>query len=200
MGGCCPIVELRRYTLRPGQRDTLIDLFERELIESQEAAGMQVLGQFRDADDPDAFVWLRGFSTMESRREALARFYYGPVWGKHRDAANATMVDSDDVRLLRPVSGEGGFAVSPRPPVGATALPTSMFTATIWPVDRPDLGPYNAGAPVVARFRTEHAENTFPALPVRSGEDVFVWFSRFETPNRDAATMRLLPTARSALR
>ena len=53
------IIELRQYTLRPGQRDTLIELFEREFIESQDTCGMTVLGQFRDLDDPDRFVWLR---------------------------------------------------------------------------------------------------------------------------------------------
>lgn len=53
-----PVVELRRYTLHPGRRDVLIDLFDRELVESQEAVGMAVLGQFRDLDDPDRFVWL----------------------------------------------------------------------------------------------------------------------------------------------
>jgi len=26
---------------------------------------------------------------------------------------------------------------------------------------------------------SEHSENTFPALPVREGENVFVWFARF---------------------
>ena len=36
---CSPIVELRQYTLHPGQRDTLIDLFDREFVESQEAPG-----------------------------------------------------------------------------------------------------------------------------------------------------------------
>jgi len=37
---CYPVVELRQYTLRPGQRDVLIDLFDRNLVESQETAGM----------------------------------------------------------------------------------------------------------------------------------------------------------------
>jgi len=36
-----------------------------------------------------------------------------------------------------------------------------------------------SGAPVLAYFVTEHSENTFPALPVREGENVFVWFARF---------------------
>jgi len=74
------VVELRQYTLRPGQREVLIKLFERELIEPQEAVGMQILGQFWDLDRPDRFVWLRGFSDMEARRQGLAAFYGGPVW------------------------------------------------------------------------------------------------------------------------
>ncbi len=51
-----PIVELRMYTLHPGRRDELIALFDREFVETQEAVGMQVIGQFYDLDDPDRFV------------------------------------------------------------------------------------------------------------------------------------------------
>src|SRR6478672_4727400 len=100
--GCCPVLELRQYTLKPGQRDTLIDLFERHFVESQEAAGMTLVGQFRDRRRPDRFVWLRGFPDMEHRHQALEAFYGGPVWSAHRSAANGTMVDSSDVLLLRP--------------------------------------------------------------------------------------------------
>jgi hypothetical protein len=45
---CCPVVEFRQYTLKPGQRDVLIDIFDRYFIEGQESAGMTILGQFRD--------------------------------------------------------------------------------------------------------------------------------------------------------
>ena len=41
------IVELRRYTLKPGARETLVELFDRESSESQEALGMSILGTFR---------------------------------------------------------------------------------------------------------------------------------------------------------
>jgi hypothetical protein len=37
----CAVVELRRYRLRPGRRDDLVALFERELVETQEAVGMR---------------------------------------------------------------------------------------------------------------------------------------------------------------
>ncbi|MET9515630.1 NIPSNAP family protein [Streptomyces sp. NPDC002994] len=191
----CPVVELRQYTLYPGQRDVLIDLFDREFVESQEAVGMTVLGQFRDLDDPDRFVWLRGFDDMPRRAEALESFYGGPVWQAHRDKANATMADSDDVLLLRPASPRGGFPE----PVGArqvpgepAALPPSLVLATIWyghgPFDaafvefferrvRPVLA--ETGGEPLAYLRSEHAPNTFPALPVRMNEEVFVWFARF---------------------
>ncbi len=45
---CCPVVELRQYTLHPGKRDVLIDLFDREFLETQEEVGMRIIGQFRD--------------------------------------------------------------------------------------------------------------------------------------------------------
>ena len=87
-----PIVELRRYTLHPGRREDLIKLFDREFVESQEAVGIQVIGQFYDLDDPDQFVWLRGFNDMPAREHSLHAFYNGPIWKMHRDAANETMI------------------------------------------------------------------------------------------------------------
>ena len=39
-----------------------------------------------------------------------------------------------------------------------------------------------AGATPLACLQTEHAENTFPALPVRTGENVFAWLARFPGP------------------
>ena len=97
-----PVVELRQYTLKPGARDTLVEIFEAEFVESQEELGTDIGGIFHDRDDPDRFVWMRGFASMEARKAALDAFYYGPVWKEHAAAANATMIDSDDVLLLRP--------------------------------------------------------------------------------------------------
>jgi NIPSNAP len=129
-----PVIELRQYTLRPGQRDVLIDLFDRELVEPQEAEGMAVVGQFRDLDDPDRFVWIRGFGDMASRARALAAFYGGPAWKAHRAEANATMIDSDNVLLLRPVSAQSGFPApaAARFPVGATVAGPSRILVTLY--------------------------------------------------------------------
>src|SRR2546422_1577097 len=103
MGGTAEdsVFELRQYTLYGGRRDTLISLFEKNFIESQDVVGAHVIGTFRDLDDPDRFVWIRGFRDMPTRQHALEAFYGGPVWMAHKKEANATMVDSDNVLLLR---------------------------------------------------------------------------------------------------
>ena len=176
------IVELRQYTLKPGQRDTLIELFESKFVDSQEATGMRLLGQFRDARDPNRFVWMRGFRDMRSRASALQAFYGGPVWKANSAAANATMVDTDNVLLLRPI-GDSESLLARRM--------TSLMVATIYLLNAPVTDEFErffdqrvkptmvaTGAPPVASFRTEYAENNFPKLPVRS-ENAFVWFASF---------------------
>jgi hypothetical protein len=76
----------------------LVEVFARELVEPQRRAGLQILGWFDDVDEPDHFVWLRGYPmrSAEQRAASLTTFYGGPVWRAHRGAANATMIDSDD--------------------------------------------------------------------------------------------------------
>jgi hypothetical protein len=204
-----PVLELRQYTLHPGRREELIALFDREFVETQEACGMAVVGQFRDLDRPDHFVWLRGFPDMVARARGLAGFYGGPVWKAHSGAANATMIDSDDVLLLRPVEPSHGLPApeAPRAPVGSAHTPKSALLAVV----RLD-GPSTVDGGVA--FETEPAENTFPALPVRTDAHATVGFRLF--PGVDALdaflgahpdvtagaaqVLRLTPTARSLLR
>jgi hypothetical protein len=190
---CCPVLELRQYTLKEGGRDTLIDLFEKEFIESQETLGMRVIGTFRDLEKPDRFVWLRGFQNMNARAIQLQQFYGGPVWKAHREAANATMIDSDNVLLLRPAI-EAGFSL-PRTRLAYRAVPKDppgMVFATIYHLEKGTEAKFTeffraAIAPILAKipipilgeFVTEHHRNTFPGLSVREDANVFVWFSRF---------------------
>jgi NIPSNAP protein len=195
---CCPIVELRQYTLHPGKRDVLIELFDREFVEPQEMLGIKIIGQFRDLDRPNRFVWLRGFSDMESRKQALGDFYGGAVWKAHREAANETMIDSDNVLLLRAVSPATGFSAraglaSRR--AQSEKVSKRLILATIYYFDAPVTDDFvdffentikpeasAAGGALLAYFVSDHSENTFPALPVRGDENVFVWFARFSDP------------------
>jgi hypothetical protein len=192
------VVELRQYTLRPGRRDDLIELFDREFVEQQDAVGAQVLGQFRDLDDEDRFVWLRGFADMPARARALTAFYGGPVWAAHRDEANVTMIDSDDVLLLRTVDG---FDLTGHTRAGDTTLVTvtlchlpeggedaflDFFESSV----RPLL--VEADAPPLAVLRTLHEKNNFPPLPIREDTNVVAWVASFPGPEALAEHVRLL--------
>jgi len=191
MTSCCNIVELRQYLLHPGQRDTLIELFDREFVETQEAVGMTLLGQFRDVDRPDVFTWLRGFPDMDARAKSLGAFYDGPVWAKFRNDANATMVSSDDVRLLRPARVDSAWQLRDRPQSGVRH---GLVLGTIYPLSPSGAAGFTdffdetvaprfaaAGARPFAIYETEPSPNTWPRLPVREGEAerCFVWFARF---------------------
>ena len=191
-----PIVELRQYTLHPHRRDDLIDMFDAHFVESQEAVGMTIIGQFRNLDDPNKFVWVRGFPSMDERARGLAEFYGGPAWKSRRTAANETIIDNDNVLLLRPVHPETGFALidEPRAATSARGPGRGLVIATVYHIDPTDAKERDfieffeqtmrpllvaAGAPVIASFVPERSANNFPGLPVREGEHVFVWFSRF---------------------
>jgi hypothetical protein len=223
------VVELRQYTLKPGRRDVLIELFEREFIESQEAVGMEILGTFRDADNPNRFVWLRGFPDMERRAKSLADFYGGRVWKAHREAANATMLDSDNVLLLRPAWSGSGFKRDSARSAGVSATPENGIIATIYYLheaasanfvqmfrnEMPSLLRTRCRGCFLAAYVTEHSPNTFPALPVREDANVFVWCASVADVNavpviqlpsaleaalvRTPEILRLLPTQRSRL-
>jgi hypothetical protein len=213
-------VELRQYTLKPGRREDLIEVFDRHMIEPQEALGMTVIGQFRDRQRPDRFVWLRGFQDMESRRRALETLYGGPVWEKHGPAANDTMLEWDDVLLLRPARAETAFALErggpdPREVVaGIHALPRRVAGEHVERFEG-EVAPRleERGVRIEGLFVTETARNTFPRLPVREGENVLVWFGTDEEArppgwledvdlsldDRPPSILYLEPTPRSTL-
>ncbi|MBO9559757.1 MAG: NIPSNAP family protein [Caulobacter sp.] len=204
------VVELRQYRMKPGRRDDLIELFERAFVESQEAYGMSLLGQFRDFDAPGHFVWMRGFDSMETRRAALEGFYGGPVWQAHREAANATLADNDDVLLLTPPVAAARLDLPPRRPAGADLGPAGLIGVTIQALDGPPEPGLSerfeaqvrpaleaAGASVLGWMVTEAAENTFPRLPVRENEPVLIWIGRFA--DADAYAQHLVRAERAGL-
>jgi hypothetical protein len=119
------------------------------------------------------------------------------VWRAHRDAANATMIDVDNVLLLRP---RGEFTVD-------TALrDTPVTTRVLATISPSPLARF--GGTLLGEFETDPSPNNFPALPVRTGEHVFVSLMSFPGEPEMAEWisaapgehLRLAPTPRSALR
>jgi hypothetical protein len=194
----CAIVDLRQYTLFPHTRDRFIELFDAQFVETQEAEGIRVIGQFRDLGDPNRFVWMRGYADMPSRRRGLEAFYlHGAAWKEHAAAARAAMIDTDDVLMLRPVDAAGAFELPPpaQRPALASPLPTSLVIVTIHHVAREQAAAFTrfyreqalpellaAGGRLRALLETDPSPNNFPRLPVREGENVLVSVMAFDDP------------------
>jgi hypothetical protein len=185
-----PIIELRQYKLVAGAQDEFVKLFDSKFVESQEADGMRLIGQFTDHDRRDRFTWIRAFPDMDSRAKSLQAFYFGPVWAANKSTANPMLDDNDNVLLLRAAAPDSGFGSSaPRPSTG-TGAPHRMIFAVIeylWkgPDDgfsdfflndvRPLLAA--AGLSVLGAYVPEEAPNNFPRLPVRPDRKLLVWFT-----------------------
>ncbi|MGO1073498.1 NIPSNAP family protein [Lysobacter sp. CA199] len=211
------VIELRQYRMNPGRREDLIELFEREFIESQEALGMHVIGHFRDLDDGDRYTWMRGFPDHAVRAASLDAFYSGPTWKRHREAANATLLDNDDVLMLKPARPDSGFAraAREREPVGSRARADEVMIAGLCALNAPahdgflarferDFAPLlsEGGARLQAVYVTDATPNGYPRLPVREGEQVLAWFASYpdEATQRDhAARLDADPRWRAAL-
>lgn len=212
------VIELRNYLLKPGVREHFIDYFEEHFIDTQEAVGMRVLGQFRVPGEPDRFVWLRGFRDMQTRLEGLQHFYGGPVWGKYGPAANDMMLEWHNVRLLRPLSDIADLTQ------GMTSETTAADTGIIkldfyeaMPGQRDNLidrflsniapAYHEASIQLRGAFVAETAENAFTRLPVIQNENELVVITAYESEaacreRHDVVAQSLLlnPTLRSPLR
>src|SRR5262249_3610318 len=120
---------------------------------------------------------------------------------------NPTMVDSDNVLLLKPVSPATAFPADrrPRAPVGATAPGDGLVVGRIVYLRPSTPGKFQdffdeklkpqllaAGDSIVAELVSEHSTNNFPRLPVREKDDVFVWFSVFKDAAAFEQQRRLL--------
>jgi hypothetical protein len=221
---CCTVLELRQYALHPGRREAFIELFDSTFADPLDATGMTVIGQFRDLDRPDQFVWMRGFQDMPSRAKELAAFYNSDLWHAHRNEANASIDGSDNVLLLEPASPKFRLEnIPPRPAAtGATARVgflvitlyyttsdnPSAFAASFDHSLRPRAEA--AGARTLGEYVTSTQKNNFPRLPVRVGEHIFVWVNEFSDADAYAAyqvkltadkkwTQTLWPRARAQL-
>lgn len=222
------LFELRSYETHPGQRDALIGMFEQTFLDAYEAGRARILATFRDADRPERWVWIRAFRDAPARGEALANFYGSDAWKTGARACNATIAKSGGALLLRAVSGSAvaetttskGTALIVADIHVLKARSEDPFAALFESEARPALEAL--GAAPFATLTTDRQENTYPRQRIRKAT-VFVTLMRFaslrahetflrkrdaspawqELVRRHAApleTLRLQPTARSALR
>jgi hypothetical protein len=198
------VVELRRYTIKKGEREHFATYFDTLFPEAFEQLGALAIGQFLERKQSDHFLWLRAFHDMDERAKANSLFYYGPVWKEHKAAINNIIDDSDNVLLLRPFDVNRPIKVMPAvDPVTEPDGARGVVVALIFPVKpdavdqfardaEPTFTKYRgAGIEEVGLLCTLDAKNNFPQLPVRSDGPFLVWLGLLK--NDTMLTKTFLP-------
>ena len=99
------IVEVRSYRIKPGKRDEFIKLFETRAVPAQREYGMKIIGPFLDVENPNKFVFLRSFPSLEERDRMKDAFYGGELWKNELEGIAMPLLDSYDVILCETSPG-----------------------------------------------------------------------------------------------
>jgi len=99
------IVEVRSYRIKPGKRDEFIKMFETRAVPAQREYGIKIVGPLLDVENPNKFVFLRSFPSLEDRDRMKEAFYGGEVWKSELEAIAMPLLDSYDVILCEASPG-----------------------------------------------------------------------------------------------
>jgi heme-degrading monooxygenase HmoA len=99
------IVEVRSYRIKPGRREEFIQFFETRSVPALRSHGMRVVGPFLDLENPNKFVWLRVFPSLEDRERMRTAFYEGELWKNELESIAMSMLESYDVILCETSPG-----------------------------------------------------------------------------------------------
>jgi len=99
------IVEVRSYRIKPGKRDEFIRLFETRAVAAMRSYGMNVTGPFLDVENPNKFVFMRSFPSLEERDRMKEAFYGGELWKNELERLAMPLLDSYDVILCEASPG-----------------------------------------------------------------------------------------------
>jgi hypothetical protein len=182
------VIELRRYTIKDGEREHFARYFESFFPEALQQIGAIAFGQFFERNDHSRFTWIRGFHNLDARAALNAALYDGPLWKEHASTMNGLMLDSDNVLLLRPLSQERGISILPAvDPVTEANGAKGVVVAQIFAIkaNGVEVFPQQAEA-AFAGYRaagvreagvliTLDVPNNFPRHPIRTDGPYLVW-------------------------
>ncbi|UWR48824.1 putative quinol monooxygenase [Phaeobacter inhibens] len=106
------IIEIRRYRLQPGKRETFIQFFEQVNRPALRDAGMLVFGPMRDLEDPDVVHWMRAFATLSDRERIKDGFYDGSVWLKEVEPRVMPLIAHFEASVVETTEGFETFSGS----------------------------------------------------------------------------------------
>jgi hypothetical protein len=105
LGRLAMIVEVRSYRIKPGHREEFVRFFETRAVPALRSYGMTVLGPLLDLENPNKFVWLRSFPSLEDREQMRGAFYGSELWKNELEEIAMPMLESYDVILCETSTG-----------------------------------------------------------------------------------------------
>ena len=99
------IVEVRSYRIKPGHREEFVEFFETRAVPALRSHGMTILGPLLDLENPNKFVWLRSFPSLEEREQMRDAFYGSELWRDELEAIAMPLLESYDVILCETSPG-----------------------------------------------------------------------------------------------
>jgi hypothetical protein len=188
------VLELRNYLLKPNMADEFNSYFNKHFVKPMTELSGYTLGQFQIKGVNDKFVWLRGFTDMSTRVKFLNDFYINSLsWKEFGSGANAMMINSDNVYLLRPLT-KGKNAAEQSETINGNFLQTDKGITVIdfyicnSTLDKtidlfntsylPFLKTLNIED--ISLWVSEMTENDFPRLPVFQDKNLLVTISNYK--------------------
>ena len=92
------IIEIRRYTLKPGKREAFVTFLETVNRSTLQNVGMLMFGP------------MRAFESKEARNAIKDAFYDGPVWNNGIEPIVMPMIQHFEASITETTDGFQGFA------------------------------------------------------------------------------------------
>jgi len=99
------IIEMRIYKTKTGCRAQFVEILKSKSLPAHAEIGMKILGPFLSVEDPDTFVFMRGFPDMASRDPMKAKFYGGELWKNELENLIMPMLEKYEVTVVDDPAG-----------------------------------------------------------------------------------------------
>jgi len=195
------VLELRNYLLKPNLADTFSQYFHSKFVASMNELGGYTLGEFKISDVNDRFVWLRGFTNMNTRVKFLNDFYINSTtWIEHGKGANEMMINSDNVYLLKPLH-KNVFLKTDKE---ITVIDFYICNGTLEKVIKLFDTEYilflkTITVEDISLWVSEMTENDFPRLPVFQDKNLLVTISNYQDKTDYEAKQKAIDTMSARL-
>lgn len=208
------VLELRNYLLKPDMADEFSSYFNKHFVKPMTELGGYTLGQFQIKDVKDRFVWLRGFTDMSTRVKFLNDFYVNSSsWKEFGPGANAMIINSDNVYLLRPINtgqnkAEQGEAINSNFLQAGKDITVIDFYVCNSTLDKTIDLFYTSYLPFlktlnvedISLWVSEMTENDFPRLPVFQDTNLLLTISNYKTEKEYQAKQKEINAISPVLR